>query len=57
MEKVRLQDYKKEMRNYYKQVVDKEEDETFTSWFSALLSALKEEGKVVREGNQTFVIE
>lgn len=57
MEKVKLQDFKKEMRSYYKEVVDKEDGETFTSWFSTLLGSLREEGKVVREGNQTFVLE
>ena len=57
MEKIKLQDFKKEMRSYYKEVVDKEDGESFTSWFTALLGSLREEGKVVREGNQTFVLE
>lgn len=57
MEKVTLKEFKQEMRDYFEFVVDKEEGETFRGWFSALISSLEAEGKVVREGNQTFVIE
>lgn len=57
MGKVTLKEFKQEMRDYFEIVVDKEEGETFIGWFSALISSLEAEGKVVREGNQTFVIE
>ena len=45
------------MRDYFNKVVDKEEGETFKNWFADYLSALEEEGKVVKENGKTYIIE
>lgn len=57
MVKIKFNDFKTAMKRYYKEVVDKEEGETFTSWFTALMDAMKSEGKVITEGKEIFIIE
>lgn len=52
---VELKEFKKYMRNYYNTVVDKEEGETFKTWFSDYMNALEEEGNVVKENGKTYI--
>jgi hypothetical protein len=57
MRKVPLKEFKQEMRDYFENVVGNEGGKSFTLWFLKLMTSLQSEGKVVREGNQTFVLE
>ena len=52
-----LKEFKKDMRNYFNTVVDRESGETFKSWFSALFEALEEEKKVIRQGGKTYILD
>lgn len=50
-----LKEFKKDMRNYFNTVVDREEGETFKSWFSALYEALESEGSVIRQDGEVYI--
>lgn len=50
-----LKEFKKGMRNFFKTTVDREEGETFKSWFSALFEALEEEGSVIKIDGETYI--
>ena len=50
-----LKEFKKDMRDYFHTVVDRESGETFKSWFSALFEALEEDKKVIRQGGKIYI--
>lgn len=49
-----LSQFKKEMHEYYKSS-DAVDEGPFKEWFEDLLSAIKEEGKLIKEGNRTYI--
>ena len=52
-----LSKFKAEMRDYFKLCVDPEEGETFADWFETLMDALREDGKVVKKGRTTYIVD
>lgn len=48
---------KKEMLDYAKTTVDLEPGETPMDWVRTYMDALREDGKIVKEGNKYFVID
>lgn len=50
-----LKEFKRDMRDYFYTVVDRESGETFKSWFSALFEALEEDKKVIRQGEKIYI--
>lgn len=50
-----LKEFKRDMRDYFCTVVDREEGETFKSWFSALFEALESEGSVIKQDGKIYI--
>lgn len=49
--------FRKEMMEYAKEVVDLEPGETPKDWVDAYIDALKEDGKIVKDGKRTYVLD
>ena len=52
---VEMNQFKRDMKQYYKECVTPEAGETFKSWWGCLMDTLLEDGSIVTDGKKKFV--